>query len=105
MALLSHSNFDVPPGNLGKEVRRAVEILDAADNLYAPADGLFDRHATAGETIAAGQCAGWLRFPLEPDRPAIEIRAKIDGFVLAHTNRGMVKRGELLIQIARPADA
>jgi malate dehydrogenase (oxaloacetate-decarboxylating)(NADP+) len=35
VALLSHSNFDVPPGSLGKEVRRAVEILDSAKRDFA----------------------------------------------------------------------
>ena len=35
VALLSHSNFDVPPGGLGKEVRRAVQILDSAKRDFA----------------------------------------------------------------------
>lgn len=96
--------MDGAPPPLPDALTRIVEIMDAADNLYAPADGLFDRRATAGETIEAGDLAGWLRFPLEPSRPAVEIRAGVGGFVLAHTNRGMVARGEMLIQIARTTE-
>jgi malate dehydrogenase (oxaloacetate-decarboxylating)(NADP+) len=35
VALLSHTNFDVPPGGLGKEVRHAVEILDSKKRDFA----------------------------------------------------------------------
>jgi malate dehydrogenase (oxaloacetate-decarboxylating)(NADP+) len=46
VALLSHSNFDVPPGSLGKEVRRAVEILDSAKRNFA-----YDGEMTASVAL------------------------------------------------------
>jgi malate dehydrogenase (oxaloacetate-decarboxylating)(NADP+) len=46
VALLSHSNFDVPPGNLGKEVRRAVQILDSAKR-----DFTYDGEMTASVAL------------------------------------------------------
>jgi malate dehydrogenase (oxaloacetate-decarboxylating)(NADP+) len=46
VALLSHSNFDVPPGSLGKEVRRAVEILDSTKRDFA-----YDGEMTASVAL------------------------------------------------------
>ena len=46
VALLSHSNFDVPPGNLGKEVRRAVEILDSSKRNFS-----YDGEMTASVAL------------------------------------------------------
>jgi malate dehydrogenase (oxaloacetate-decarboxylating)(NADP+) len=46
VALLSHSNFDVPPGDLGKEVRRAVHILDSAERDFA-----YDGEMTASVAL------------------------------------------------------
>ena len=46
VALLSHSNFDVPPSNYGKEVRRAVQILDSAKRDFA-----YDGEMTASVAL------------------------------------------------------
>jgi len=52
VALLSHSNFDVPPGNLGKEVRRAVQILDSDKR-----DFVYDGEMTASVALDPNMAA------------------------------------------------
>ena len=80
---------------------RRVEIESPLHSVYAPADGLFDRAVGAGQKAGAGQTAGWLHHPAEPERPSRALAFPEDGLVLAHTCRGMVRRGELLALVAR----
>lgn len=79
-----------------------VEITDAAHSLHAPAQGLFDRKVSAGQSVTAGQQAGVLHFIDEPQRASLPVTFPADGFVLAHTNRGVVERGEMLAMVATP---
>ena len=81
---------------------RLIEITDPAHSLNAPARGLFDRGFSAGQSVAAGEQAGVLHFIDEPGRPSLPVTFPADGFVLAHTNRGVVERGEMLAMIATP---
>ncbi len=80
---------------------RMVEIAGAEQVLHAPARGLFDRGISAGHTVSAGAPAGRLHFVEEPERPSCALAVPSSGFVLAHTNRGIVERGELLAMIAQ----
>ena len=82
---------------------RIVEIADPADHLLAPAAGLFDRRCRAGDMVQAGDLAGWLHFPEEPGRAALELRFAQGGMVLAHTARGRVSRAEMLAMVVRAA--
>ncbi len=79
---------------------RRVEITSPFNSVYAPADGLFDRAVAAGQEVGAGQTAGWLHHPTEPERSSRLLAFSCDGLVLAHTCRGMVRRGELLALVA-----
>lgn len=80
---------------------RLVEIAAPTDSLYAHAEGLFDRAVSAGQEVAKGDMAGSFHYLTEPERPPETLRIPQGGLVLAHTNRGMVKRGELLALIVR----
>ena len=80
---------------------RRVEIASPLHSIYAPADGLFDRHVSAGSAAWAGALAGVLRFPMEPAREPMPLPFPASGLVLAHGNRGLVKRGELVALVAR----
>ncbi len=82
-----------------------VEISSAEQNLHSPARGLFQRKFSAGQFVARNQTAGWLHFIDEPDRGSIEIVFKQAGLALAHTNRGMVERGDMLALVASPVDS
>ncbi|WP_233270591.1 succinylglutamate desuccinylase/aspartoacylase family protein [Chachezhania sediminis] len=80
---------------------RSIEIASPFHSLYAPSDGMFDRHVSAGQDVTVGQMAGRFFFPQEPARASVPVTFPADGFVLAHCNRGMVKRGDLLALVAQ----
>ena len=61
VALLSHTNFNVPPGNVAQEIRRAVEVLDSAKRDFA-----YDGEMTA--TVA-----------LDPDAAALFPFGRLNG--------------------------
>ncbi|PCH74142.1 MAG: succinylglutamate desuccinylase [Rhodobacteraceae bacterium] len=75
---------------------RRVEIAASMSSLYAPADGLFDRRVRAGQEVRADEDAGWFHYISEPERESIRLKFPGDGLILAHTCRGMVRRGEML---------
>ncbi len=70
----------------------------------APAAGLFDRGFALGDAVASGQRAGDLHFVDEPARPSLELNFPAAGFVLAHGDRGMVERGDLIALLATEID-
>lgn len=80
-----------------------VEIIATEDSLFAPGEGVFDRRAKAGQWVKAGQVAGHLHYAGEPRRGSEEVRFPQDGFVLAHTNRGWVARGDMLMLVVQEA--
>ncbi|OED37541.1 succinylglutamate desuccinylase [Chromatiales bacterium (ex Bugula neritina AB1)] len=80
---------------------RIVEIADPLDSLYAATTGLYDRAVSAGEDVTQGQFAGYFHHITEPERASTRLTLPNKGLVLAHTNRGMVTRGELLALVVR----
>ncbi len=82
---------------------RRVEIQSSDHSLYAQGEGVFDRHFSAGQDVIAGQVAGRLHYVTEPRRPSETIKFTQDGYVLAHTNRGYVNRGDLLALVVQDA--
>lgn len=78
-----------------------VELASAEDSVMAPAQGLFDRAVSAGQTVAKGDLAGHFHFITEPERPSIPLHVPTSGRVLAHTCRGLVQRGEMLVLVAQ----
>lgn len=80
---------------------RRVELESPTHTLYAPGAGVFDRAVSAGQDVRAGDIAGQFHFVMEPERASITCRFPVDGFVLAHTCRGYVQRGELLALVAQ----
>ena len=93
----------VLPGELpAPTAARCVEIADPLHTVYAPADGLFDRRCAAGQHVATGAPVGALHFPAEPERTPIDLAFSASGYILAHGNRGMVRRGDLLALIVQP---
>jgi predicted deacylase len=89
------------PGTTELANPRRVEIRSHSHTLHAPADGIFDRAISAGSDVRAGDLAGQFHFVLEPERASKPVVFPSDGFVLAHTARGFVKRGDLLALVAQ----
>lgn len=80
---------------------RRVEIASPHQSLYAPGAGIFDRAVQAGQDVRKGDLAGRFHFVMEPERASVPVRFPTDGFVLVHTCRGQVTRGELLALVAQ----
>lgn len=83
---------------------RVVELRDPAALLYATGEGLFDRALTAGQSVYAGDEAGWFHYVTEPERASVRLTVAADGLILAHINRGLVRRGELLLLVVQDVD-
>ncbi len=81
--------------------QRVVEVADPQDSLYAHGTGLFDRAVQAGQDVGVGDFAGTFHYIGEPERASERLFLPSDGMVLAHTNRGIVSRGELLALVVR----
>jgi predicted deacylase len=79
-----------------------MECIKLTETFVSPAVGLLDRHFHIGDQVVAGQFAGWLHFINEPERPSLELKFNTSGIILAHSNRGMVERGDLIANIASP---
>lgn len=87
-----------PPGLM-------VELISVRDNIYAPVTGLFDRRFAAGDRVAAGQLAGYMHQVERLDAAPIPLRFTADSIVLAHANRGLVERGDMIaIVVGEVAD-
>lgn len=84
------------PGTAPARTVRTVQVASPHHSIHAAATGLFDRAIRAGDDVEAGQSAGWFHFVTEPERPSVPLPFPASGMVLAHANRGMVERGELL---------
>jgi predicted deacylase len=74
------------------------------ETFTATSAGLFDRHFSIGDRVEAGQSAGWLHFVNEPERSSLELNFPSAGIVLAHSNRAMVERGDMLALLASACD-
>lgn len=85
-------------------VPRMVTLVSVDHSLYAQSEGIFDRHVSAGRSVKAGQLAGRMHHVAEPRRTSEDLLFPVDGFVLAHTNRGYVRRGDMLLLIAQDTD-
>ena len=83
------------------EIAEIVEINCKNESLYAPSIGLFDRNVSAGQNIVSGELAGYFHYIYEPDRPSLKVRFPKSGFILAHSNRGLVEQGDLLALVAQ----
>jgi len=83
---------------------RMVEITSTDHSLFAPGTGVFDRKTSAGEDVEKGQIAGVLHYVSEPRRPSEVITFAHSGHILAHTNRGHVARGDMLMLVVQDVD-
>lgn len=102
--LLRHVGVLRGDGPLSETTPRLVELSSADHSLYAHSEGVFDRRVSAGRSVKAGQLAGRLHHACEPRRPSEDVLFPVDGFVLAHTNRGYVRRGDMLMLVAQDID-
>lgn len=67
--------------------------------IYAPQEGVFEPLARLGETVEAGQLAGYLHRPELPMDPPVEIRFKAEGTVAVIRSMGRSEQGDCLFQL------
>ena len=82
-----------------------IEISNPNATIHAPSFGLFDRLIKAGDTVSKGQLAGWFHYISESDRESIKLKFTHSGKILAHSNRGVVDKGEMLALVANDYEA
>ncbi|MEO8543829.1 MAG: succinylglutamate desuccinylase/aspartoacylase family protein [Burkholderiaceae bacterium] len=83
---------------------RMVTLMSIDHSLYAKSECLFDHMVSAGRSVKAEQLAGRMQHVTEPRRTSENVLFPVDGFVLAHTNRDYVRRGDFLMLIAQDTD-
>ena len=96
---LSHLGITAPSSS---DHAVEMECISLSETFVSPAIGLFDRGFQIGDKVEAGQSAGWLHFVDEPERASLELIFNNSGRILAHGNRGIVERGDLIAVIATP---
>lgn len=69
--------------------------------LHATTEGLFVPDVTLEQPVKPGDTAGKIYSVIEPERPPSTFHFVEDGIVLSVVNRGMVKRGDLLVMAGK----
>ena len=69
--------------------------------LYATTEGLFVPAVTPEQPVKSGAAAGRIYSVIEPERAPSTFHFVEDGIVLSVINRGMVKRGDLLVMAGK----
>ena len=80
----------------GSAATRHMMVRDPAAYSFAPAGGLFEPTNLVGETVRAGDPAGWLHFVEDIDRDPIEVRYETSGVVWMCAGPGRVTRGDVV---------
>lgn len=80
----------------GAKATRHMMVRDPSCYSFAPAAGHFEPTNTAGETVRAGDPAGWLHFVEDVDRDPIEVRYESDGVLWMCAGPGRVARGDVV---------
>lgn len=83
------------------DTAKMVTNQSGEHSLFSTGEGIFDRAVSAGASVKAGQLAGRFHCASEPERRSQDVVFQHDGFVLAHTNRGFVQRGDLLMLVVQ----
>lgn len=103
--ILNHLDIFKNSSNTLKPKFEIIEISNPNATIHAPSFGLFDRLIKAGDTVSKGQLAGWFHYISEPDRESIKLKFTHSGKILAHSNRGVVDKGEMLALVANDYEA
>jgi N-alpha-acetyl-L-2,4-diaminobutyrate deacetylase len=88
----------------GSPATRHMMVRDPACYSFAPAAGLFEPADTAGDTVRAGDPAGWLHFVEDVDRDPVEIIHQRDGVLWMAAGPGRVARGDVVAVVMQDYD-
>jgi len=82
---------------------RMLDMDDPRLFTFAPAAGVFEPAVRLGDTVAAGQAAGWLHNVEDPAAAPRELRFAAAGLVMAIRATAHALRGDCLVHLARDA--
>ncbi len=89
----------------GSAGTRHMMVRDPKAYSFAPAAGLFEPTNVVGETVRAGDPAGWLHFVEDIDHAPIEVLYEKSGVVWMCAGPGRVARGDVVAVIMSDYDA
>lgn len=78
----------------GAKGTRQMMVRDADCYSFAPAGGVFEPRHLAGQTVQAGQSAGFVHFVEDVDHAPIEVFYGADGVLWMAAGPGRVQRGD-----------
>ncbi|MBF9232818.1 succinylglutamate desuccinylase/aspartoacylase family protein [Microvirga alba] len=88
----------------GSAQTRHMMVRDQDCYLFSPSAGLFEPRHLAGETVEAGQSAGFLHFVEDVDRPAVELFYARSGVLWMASGPGRVQRGDAVAVVMNDYD-
>jgi N-alpha-acetyl-L-2,4-diaminobutyrate deacetylase len=89
----------------GTPATHHMMVRDPAAYSFSPSAGIFEPTNVAGDTVKAGDPAGWLHFIEDVDHDPIEIRYAKSGVVWMCAGPGRVGRGDVVAVIMSDYDA
>ncbi|MDW6023561.1 succinylglutamate desuccinylase/aspartoacylase family protein [Mesorhizobium sp. BAC0120] len=88
----------------GSAGTRHMMVRDQACYSFSPASALFEPANLTGESVKAGQPAGWLHFIEDVDRPPLELRYERDGVLWMSAGPGRITRGDVVAVVMADYD-
>jgi N-alpha-acetyl-L-2,4-diaminobutyrate deacetylase len=90
-----------PIGHHAAGTQRLVGIVDRACFVPAPYPGIYEPLMECGEKVAQGQPVGLLHDFCRIDEEPLEIRAGVDGVVVAQAWRARVEQGQHILVVGK----
>ncbi|MFB9947517.1 succinylglutamate desuccinylase/aspartoacylase family protein [Rhizobium puerariae] len=104
LRVLAHVGLLAPPHPADVEKVSFMRRLPVSATVLAPQDGLFEPKVELGDTVEAGELAGYLHDVGAPWKPPAEVRFTDSGFVLCRRLAVMVEAGDGLFKLAVPME-
>lgn len=99
LRLLAHLGV-IDPVPMPPSTTRMMRISGSSQYVYAPVRGLFEPAFALGDTVQAGQSAGCIHFPEEPERAPRELLFADSGMVVCRRVPSLVAPGDCVAHLA-----
>ncbi len=91
-------------GNDGTPRTRHMQVRDSSAFSFAPAPGLFEPRHRVGDTVQAGEVAGYLHFVEDVERAPLEVRYQRSGILWATQGPGRPEKGDTVAVVLEPLE-
>jgi predicted deacylase len=99
-AFLAHMGVMAPDPERPPRETRLMEVKGPDHYVHAPTRGLFEPAFALGDTVCAGDVAGWIHQIDDPAIPPVEVIFRGDGLVICWRPMLQVERGDCLAHLA-----